>query len=114
MSETKRIFTYEEALGTFPLVRRLTGEAVRQVESIFQRVQSQEELDERQAELESATQTIVDAWAAQIEGIGCEVKGLWLVDFDSGAGYYCWQHPEPALEYFHGYDEGFGGRVKLN
>ena len=24
------------------------------------------------------------------------------------------KQPEPALEYFHGYEEGFGGRVKLN
>src|SRR5438045_3726832 len=48
------------------------------------------------------------------DGLRIEVKGLWLVDFDSGAGYYCWHYPEPALEYFHGYDEGFPGRVKLN
>ena len=114
MTETKRIFTYEEALDTFPLVRRLTREAVLQVESIFQRVQSQEELDDRQAELESATQSIVDAWAAQIEGLGCEVKGLWLVDFDSGAGYYCWRYPEESLAHYHGYDEGFTGRVPIH
>jgi hypothetical protein len=113
MTETKRIFTYEEALGTFPLVRRLTREAVLQVESIFQRVESQEELDDRQAELESATQSIVDAWASQIEGLGCEVKGLWLVDFDSGAGYYCWRYPEESLAHYHGYDEGFTGRVPI-
>lgn len=59
-------------------------------------------------------QAIVGEWAEAMIALGLEVKGLWLVDFDSGAGYYCWRHPEPALEYFHGYDEGFGGRVKLN
>jgi hypothetical protein len=45
--------------------------------------------------------------------MGCEVKGLWLVDFDNGEGYYCWQYPESNLEYFHGYTEGFAGRSKL-
>ena len=49
----------------------------------------------------------------QITGLGLEVKGLWLVDFDSGAGYYCWKYPESSLEYFHGYDEGFSGRLPL-
>ena len=45
--------------------------------------------------------------------MGIEVKGLWLIDFDNGSGYYCWQYPEESLQYFHGYEEGFGGRVKL-
>ena len=43
--------------------------------------------------------------------MGLEIKGLWLVDFDSGAGYYCWKYPESSLGHFHGYDEGFSGRV---
>jgi len=25
---------------------------------------------------------------------GLEVKGLWLVDFDNGSGYYCWRYPK--------------------
>lgn len=62
----------------------------------------------------AAYQEVVMEWAESIAGLGIEVKGLWLVDFDSGGGYYCWRYPEPALQYFHGYEEGFGGRVKLN
>jgi len=111
--DDKRIFSYQEAMDTFPLVQRLTDEAVHQVESLFKRVQSQEELDRRHEELESATQTVVDAWVREIEGLGCEVKGLWLVDFDSGDGYYCWRYPEEAVAHYHGYDEGFAGRVPI-
>jgi hypothetical protein len=112
-SDPRRIFTYEEALDTFPLVEKLTAEAVRQVEALFHRVQGQEELDRRRDELETATQSVVDAWVRQVEGLGCHVKGLWLVDFDSGAGYYCWRYPEKALGHYHGYDEGFAGRVPI-
>lgn len=61
-----------------------------------------------------AQQQVVMDWAESVLDLGIEVKGLWLVDFDTGGGYYCWRYPEPALEYFHGYEEGFGGRVKLN
>lgn len=84
-----------------PEVTRITSEAVARVEES----ESNEPAD---------YERIVTEWAESILSMGIEVKGLWLVDFDSGSGYYCWRHPEPALEYFHGYEEGFGGRVKLN
>ena len=97
----KRIFSYEQAVALLPEVQRITSEAVELVENT---VSDQAEAYER----------IVTEWADAIMAMGIEVKGLWLIDFDSGGGYYCWKHPEPALEYFHGYEEGFGGRVKLN
>ena len=97
----KRIFSYEQAVALLPEVQRLTAAAV-------------ERVDEMTAEDPAEYETVVEDWAQSILAHGIEVKGLWLIDFDSGAGYYCWRHPEPALEYFHGYDEGFGGRVKLN
>ena len=97
----KKIFSYEDACALLPVVQRLTGVAVEQVEQI------------EEAEPEVYQQIVAD-WAESVMALGIEVKGLWLVDFDSGGGYYCWRNPEPALEYFHGYEEGFGGRVKLN
>ena len=51
--------------------------------------------------------------AREMEVLGADVKGLWLVDFDSGAGYYCWQWPEQELAFFHTYDEGFAGRTRI-
>ena len=97
----KRIFSYEQAVALLPEVARITGEAV----DLVERTVSEEPGD---------YERIVTEWAESILDMGIEVKGLWLVDFDNGGGYYCWKHPEPALEYFHGYEEGFGGRVKLN
>ena len=97
----KKIFSYEDACALLPEVQRLTDVAVEQVDAI----------DDADPEV---YQQIVADWAESVMALGIEVKGLWLVDFDSGGGYYCWHHPEPALEYFHGYEEGFGGRVKLN
>lgn len=97
----KRVFTYEEAVAILPEVRRITGEAAGRVEAV-------------ETEDPGEYQRIVGEWAAGILAMGIEVKGLWLIDFDSGGGYYCWRFPEQALEYFHGYDESFSGRVKLN
>lgn len=110
----KRIFSYDEAVNTFPVVRDLTTAAVRQVESLLSSVASRDELDSRHEEVEEARERIVRAWAQQISTLGCEVKGVWLVDWDSGDGYYCWRFPEQSLSYFHTYDEGFAGRLPIN
>ena len=111
---SKRIFSYDEALATFPVVRDLTAAAVRRIESLTTTVGSREEMDDRRAEFEDAYQQIVGAWAQQVSSIGCEVKGLWLVDWDSGDGYYCWKFPEESIAYFHTYEEGFAGRIPIN
>ena len=96
----KRIFSYEEAAALLPDVHQITDAAVVRIDAL------PEEATEEQ-------QRVVEEWAASIMQLGIEVKGLWLIDFDNGSGYYCWKYPEPSLQYFHGYDEGFGGRVKL-
>jgi hypothetical protein len=110
----KRIFTYDEAITTFPVVRDLTAAAVRQIEALVNNVGSRDELESRREELEETAERIVQAWAERVTSIGCEVKGLWLVDWDSGDGYYCWRFPEEAIAFFHTYEEGFAGRIPIN
>jgi hypothetical protein len=110
----KRIFSYDDALNTFPLVRDLTAAAVRQIEALATNLGSRDDLDARREEIEEAQEKIVRAWARELTAVGCEVKGVWLVDWDSGDGYYCWRFPEPSISFFHTYDEGFAGRIPLN
>ncbi|HUJ13214.1 MAG TPA: DUF2203 family protein [Thermoanaerobaculia bacterium] len=97
----KKIFSYEDAAALLPEVLRLTAAAVDEVDALPGDAPRDE------------AQRIVAAWADSIMKLGIEVKGLWLIDFDNGSGYYCWQWPEESLQYFHGYDDGFGGRVRL-
>jgi hypothetical protein len=101
LAPVKKIFSYEEAAALLPEVQRLTAEAVEQVEELPGDAPR------------DVAQQIVAGWAESVMKLGIDVKGLWLIDFDNGSGYYCWQYPEESLQYFHGYDEGFGGRVKL-
>jgi hypothetical protein len=108
----KRIFTYEDAVALLPEVQRRTASAVEIVEALLP--EDADEADDLPAATTAQYQEVVAQWAEGLIGMGLEVKGLWLVDFDNGSGYYCWKWPEPALQYFHGYDEGFAGRVKLN
>ena len=101
-AEKKRIFTLIEAREMLPRVRELTSDA-------FSRYS---ELGE-DADAEDDREEIVRGWIERLSALGVEIKGLWLVDFDSGAGYYCWKYPEASLDYFHGYEEGFAGRLPL-
>ena len=101
-SPQKKIFTLDEARSLLPAVKALTSDAVFK----FARLAESEEAEEER-------QGVVGEWARDILALGAEIKGLWLVDFDSGAGYYCWKYPETSLEYFHGYEEGFAGRLPL-
>jgi hypothetical protein len=111
---TGRQFSYDEALATFPTVRDMTAAAVRQMEALVNSLASRDELESRRQELEEACEEIVRAWAQEISAVGCEVKGLWLVDWDSGDGYYCWRFPEESISFFHTYEEGFAGRLPIN
>ena len=101
-SPEKKVFTLEAARSLLPKVKEITSEAVFK----FARLSEGEETEEER-------QGVVGEWAREILAMGAEIKGLWLVDFDSGAGYYCWKYPETSLEYFHGYEEGFAGRLPL-
>ena len=60
-----------------------------------------------------SVQRALSEWVREMEALGVEVKGPWLIDFDCGTGYYCWRWPERELDYFHGYDEGFASRIRI-
>ena len=63
--------------------------------------------------MDAAIQAVIERWSREMEALGAEVKGVWLVDFDTGSGYYCWRWPETALDHFHGYEDGFDGRMRI-
>jgi hypothetical protein len=113
MPPSKRIFTLHEARALLPRVQELTRRAVAQAEELQARLDTLPPGPPR-GRLESEYTDVVQGLVEAVVELGCEVKGLWLVDFDSGDGlYYCWHHPEPGLDYFHDYDSGFAGRRPL-
>jgi hypothetical protein len=108
----RRRWTLESARAIFGEVRSRTGDAVAEVEELVARRGALRE-DAERGEVETRIRAAVSRWIRAMEAMGLEVKGPWLVDFDNGQGYYCWRWPEERLEYFHGYEEGFAGRVRI-
>jgi len=106
-----RSWTLEGARAVLPDVRERTERAVEETERL---VLAREGADERgAARVDAQIQAVIERWAREMEALGAEVKGVWLVDFDTGSGYYCWRWPETSLDHFHGYEEGFAGRARI-
>jgi hypothetical protein len=106
----KKTFTFGEAQALLPEVFRITEEAASTVEQVRAAMADQ---GAREEKVREQVDRIVAAWARALGARGLEVKGLWLVDFDNGSGYYCWRYPESSLQFFHSYDDGFQGRMRI-
>lgn len=107
------VFTLKEARELLPVVKRITELAARQVEEMKAHI---EKIDPEPAHLpkyEEDVAAVVNRWAKKIAKLGCEPKGLWLVDFDNGEGYFCWHYPEEELAYYHTYEGAFTGRTPI-
>ena len=109
------VFSLEQAREILPVVRRITQEYSTEVEAFIARLESMNP-NETEAinSLEDQVNEMIKAWHAKIKKLGAKPKGLWLVDFDSGDGYYCWKFPENELLYWHGYEDGFTGRKPIS
>lgn len=112
-SEPGPIFSLQQARELLPHVKHLTADAVRRAEALASQLNGLAEDDPEHLSLSAALRDVVDGWADQVRLLGLEAKGLWLVDFDNGEGYYCWSYPEPTIAHYHGYSDGFSGRMTI-
>ena len=111
--KSKIRWTLEGARALLQDVRDRTEAASNRVEELLEKREAFEARSEEHAQLDQQIRIEVSRWVRAMEALNLDVKGLWLVDFDNGCGYYCWKWPEKSLEYFHGYEEGFEGRVRI-
>ncbi len=81
-----RIFTLDEAKALMPQVKATTEPVYTLAASLAEELsQAEEASDEARAEnLRERLQTLVQSWQQSMQDLEAEVKGLWLVDFDSG------------------------------
>ncbi|PWT89719.1 MAG: DUF2203 domain-containing protein [Proteobacteria bacterium] len=131
-----RRFTHAEAQSCLPELDRLLrnaidlkseyDEAEREIQSFQERVMMMGGLVvDRDRALEARTRR--DEMAGQLKAaiervqeIGCLIKDLdiGLIDFPTVFNgtevYLCWKLGEPAIEYWHGVDEGYRGRKPID
>lgn len=112
-TDQRPIFSLRQACDLLPQIKHLTADAVRRAETLAAQLQGLPEDDPDHSSLSAALRDVVNGWASELQRLGVEAKGLWLVDFDNGEGYYCWCYPEESVAHYHGYDDGFAGRMKI-
>lgn len=108
-----RVFTLAEAEALFPLVRRITQLSYQELEPVRRALEGMVPTNPMIQEVERQYEAVVKRWVGKMERLGLVVKGLWLVDFDTGDGYLCWKFPELRIGYYHAYHEGYAARVPL-
>ena len=108
-----RVFTLAEAEELFPLVRNITEAAWRELEPVRRKLESMAPVNPQIHAVERHYEAIVKRWMAKMARLGLVIKGLWLVDFDTGDGYLCWKFPELKIGQYHGYHEGYTARRPL-
>jgi hypothetical protein len=111
--EPRRLFSLGDAQQLLPAIKEITAQAVQKSDEIADRLQALAESDPEYSRLNAELNDVVMRWAAEVRALDLEVKGLWLVDFDNGEGYYCWRYPEETVGHYHTYSEGFAGRIKI-
>lgn len=111
----REVFSLEEARRILPVVRRITLEFSAKVELLIARLET---LALNQTEticaLEKQVNDLIQLWNDKIRKLGAEPRGLWVVDFNNGDGYYCWKHPEADILYWHDHQDGYSGRKPLS
>ncbi len=89
----------------------LANGTVRLLLQKLETIQDRDSVTAKEAEKE--IDSTIRQWQQKIEKLGAKPKGLWLIDFDNGEGYFCWKFPEKKIMFFHGYHDGFSGRKAL-
>jgi hypothetical protein len=110
----KKTFDIEDARRLLPLIYRMTEESSLEVKGLLNKIEAFSDKANPHVEiLEARINVIIDRWQAKMLKLGAQPKGLWMADFDNGQGYYCWKFPEIQINYWHGYQDGFSGRILL-
>ena len=115
----KSIFSLDEARTLFPIIFRLTKSYSERVDVLVRKIEAHSKNkntpnDALINSLEGDVDRLVLEWQTKVQKLGGLPNGRWVVDFDSGDGYFCWKYPEPAIEFWHHYRDGFSKRVQIS
>lgn len=111
----RSVFSLDEARELLPVVFRITKTYSQKVEGLIERLDSLGGSNETlSTNLETQINSQIQEWQNKVQKLGALPKGLWIADFDSGDGYFCWKFPERSIEYWHKYTDGYSKRVRVS
>ncbi len=109
-----RVFTLEQAQELLPIILKITRSYSEQVKVLVERIDNQPEgTKELNWRLEQEINTLIDTWKSKMNRLGVTPRGLWIGDFPTTSGYYCWKFPENKIDFWHSKDDGFSKRRSI-
>ena len=110
----RSVFSLEEAQELLHVIIRITKSYSQKVQSLIARLDTLPPgQDHLASSLETQVNGLIQDWQNKVQKLGALPKGLWIADFDSGDGYYCWKYPESKIEFWHKYTDGFTKRLRV-
>lgn len=110
----RSVFTLEEVQQVLPIVFRITKSHSQKVDALIKRLETVAIGNEKLVHsIETQVNSLIQEWQSKIQRLGALPKGLWIADFDSGDGYFCWKFPERGIDYWHKYTDGFSRRIPI-
>ncbi len=109
-----RVFTLVEVREIFPFVQRITRQAWTELEPVRQRLARLVPGHPAQRATEVEYEAIVRRWVGKMQRLGLLVRGLWLVDFDTGDGFLCWRFPQLKVGHYYAYGEAYTDRRPID
>lgn len=106
--------SFEDANALVGVLNRITQKHSKIVNTLIAQLEALSSDDRlKTSEIEAQVSREIEEWNAKVHKLGAIPKGLWLVDFDSGEGYYCWKFPETKIDFWHDYKSGFSNRIPI-
>lgn len=120
MTTEIKYFTPDEARKTLPLVKKIVADILNVSKEMRLLANDLDENIENNSEFIFLSNQI-NKYFSELEEIGCYYKdwsfSVGLVDFpsiiDDEEVYLCWRSDEDNIYYYHGINEGYMGRKKL-
>lgn len=109
----KKVFGYQDINELLPIVLRITRQYSEKVSKLITKLEHVRNQDNNILDTENEINLLIQEWQVKVEKLGAITKGLWIADFDSGDGYFCWKFPEERILFWHGYRDGFSGRKPI-
>jgi hypothetical protein len=110
----RSVFSLIEARELLPVIFRITKNYAQKVEALIGRLEALPiGNDSLVTTLETQVNSFIQEWQDKVQKLGALPKGMWIADFDSGDGYYCWKFPERNIEFWHKYSDGYSKRVRV-
>lgn len=117
---TNKFFTPQQANQRLPYIKRIVDDILAKGQQMKALLSLPHPTGERDKEL-MALDAKMKLMMKELEDLGCYFKDwhfeVGLVDFPSiingQEALLCWKSDEPAVEWFHSYEDGFGGRQAI-